>query len=260
MRAWRRAGVIAAHHQLLAAFVEKDFYTRYAGSVLGIAWTQLYPLMLLAVYSFVFSIIFKTDVPHFPLFLFVGIALWTFFSTSVQLATNSVIANGNLVSKVGFPRELVTVSVILMALIDLAASHLVLGLGAVVFGVPPAWSWLALPLIVLLLSLVTTGLGLALATAAVYLRDVRFFVEVATLLLMFMSPVFYPEENVPRSLSWLITWNPLAVAISSYRHAFLDGVFPSWSNWASLVAVAGIALWVGMEVFDRGQKGFPDAL
>src|ERR1051325_6117886 len=135
MRAWRRAGVIAAHHQLLAAFVEKDFYTRYAGSVLGIAWTQLYPLMLLAVYSFVFSIIFKTDVPHFPLFLFVGIALWTFFSTSVQLATNSVIANGNLVSKVGFPRELVTVSVILMALIDLAASHLVLGAGAAVFGV-----------------------------------------------------------------------------------------------------------------------------
>jgi ABC-type polysaccharide/polyol phosphate export permease len=128
------------------------------------------------------------------------------------------------------------------------------------YGVPPAWSWLALPFLVLLLALFCAGAGMLLATAAVYLRDVRFFVEVGTLLLMFMSPVFYSEDMVPASFAWLVHLNPLAIAISGYRHAFLDGLWPPFTSWAALTGIALLALWAGAEVFDRGQRGFPDAL
>jgi ABC-2 type transport system permease protein len=260
VRTLHRIRTLSRSHELLVAFVQKDFDTRYAGSVLGVMWTQLYPLLLLVVYSFVFSNVFKNNIPDFPLFLFVGIVIYTFFSTSILLATNSVIANSNLVSKVGFPREVVTISVVLLALIDLVASNVVLAAGAFYYRVEPASSWLALPLIALLLAVFCVGAGLVLATAAVYLRDVRFFVEVGCLILMFLSPVFYPEESVPEQFVWIVHLNPLAVAIAGYRHAFLDGLWPPPTSWLLLIVAGAVAVFCGLEVFDRGQRGFPDAL
>jgi ABC-2 type transport system permease protein len=260
VRLVRRLRIIARHQQLLAELFRKDFDVRYAGSIIGIAWTQLYPLMLLAVYSFVFTSIFHNDVPHFPLFLFVGIAVYQFFATAIQLATGSILSNAQLVTRVGFPRELVTLSVVLIPAVDLCASHVILILGALWYGVSPAWSWFALPGIVLLLTLVLAGTGLVLATAAVYLRDVRFFVDVAVLLLLFISPVFYSAANVPDSVAWLVKINPLAIAISAYRQAFLAGVWPDLSSWISLALAGAVACWLGIEVFDRGQRGFADAL
>lgn len=260
LRVLTRLSVLARHQQLLSELFRKDFDVRYAGSILGVAWTQLYPLLLLAVYSFVFTNIFHSDIPRFPLFLFVGIAVYQFFSTAIQLATGSVLSNAQLITRVGFPRELVTLSVVLIPTVDLLASHIILAVGALWFGVPPAWSWLALPLLIVLLTLVLAGAGLVLATAAVYLRDVRFFVEVGVLLLLFLSPVFYSESAVPDSVAWVVRLNPLAAAITAYRHAFLDGLWPNPLSWLTLVISALVALWIGLEVFDRGQRGFADAL
>jgi lipopolysaccharide transport system permease protein len=255
-----RFRAVGTHHQLLLELIHKDFDARYAGSFLGVLWTQLYPLLLLGVYSFVFSVIFTNSIPNFPLFLFVGIAIWSFFSNAIQLATGSVIANASLIAKIGFPRELVTISVVLVAFLDLAMSHFILLLGALFYGVTPAWSWLALPVLLGILVLLCIGLGLALATAAVYLRDVRFFTEVGVLLLMFLTPVFYSQDSVPAQFAWLLRVNPLATVISAYRQAFLYGQWPGASTWGTLVLVAVIAVWAGIEVFDRGQRGFPDAL
>src|SRR4029077_12292580 len=126
-------------------------------------------------------------------------------------------------------------------------------LGALWYGVYPSWSWFALPCVIALMALVLAGIGLALATAAVYLRDVRFFVEVAVLLLMFLSPVFYSADAVPESVAWVVKLNPLATAITAYREAFLDGVWPNLASWATLCIAAIVALWFGMEVFNRGQ-------
>jgi ABC-type polysaccharide/polyol phosphate export permease len=256
----QRVRVLARHQQLLAELFRKDFDVRYAGSALGVLWTQLYPLLLLAVYSFVFTTIFHSDIPRFPLFLFVGIAVYQFFATAVQLATGSILNNAHLVTRIGFPRELVTLSVVLIPVVDLSASHVILILGGLWYGVYPAWSWLALPGLIALMALVLAGLGLALATAAVYMRDVRFFVEVAVLLLMFLSPVFYSEASVPESVAWMVRLNPLATAITAYRGAFLDGAWPAFSSWMTLSVAAFVAVWLGVEVFDRGQRGFADAL
>jgi ABC-type polysaccharide/polyol phosphate export permease len=260
MRFVSRAAAIARHQELLAALIQKDFDSRYAGSMLGIVWTQLYPLLLLLVYSFVFSTIFTTNTPHFPLFLFVGIAVWNFFSSSILLGTNSILANAHLVTRIKFPRELVTISAVLISLIDLGMSHLIIVVGALIYGVMPTWSWLALPALIALLVMFCLGLGLILATAVVYMRDVRFLVEVSMMMLMFVSAVFYGQEAVPASVAWMFKLNPLAVAITAYRDAFLNGAWPSLSAWLTLGGLAVFGLWAGIEVFDRGQHGFPDAL
>lgn len=255
-----RLKVIADHRDLLAELVRKDFDARYAGSFLGLLWTQLYPLLLWAVYLFVFSVILPTEIPRFPLFLFIGIVLWQFFSTAVLLSANSIVVNANLVSRVAFPRELVTISVVLIVVLDLVMSHTVLALGALVYGIPVAWSWMALPLLVLLLALFCTGLGLMLATATVYLRDVRFFTEVGVLLLMFLSGLFYSEAQLPEAHAWMMKVNPLALAISAYRHAFLDAAWPEPMTWIALAGMAALVLWLGSAVFERYQGGFVHAL
>jgi ABC-type polysaccharide/polyol phosphate export permease len=261
--AWRparRVIAVGARHELLRELVRKDFDVRYAGSVFGVLWTQLYPLLLLGVYSFVFSVIFTNTIQHFPLFLFSGIALWSFFSTSVLMATGAILANHSLVIKVGFPRELLVFSAVLIALLDLGASHIILFAGALWFGIWPSWSWLALPFIILIMTVFCAGLGLILSTAAVYLRDVRFFTEVAVMLLMFLTPVFYSQEAIPESVAWVRTLNPLAGFVTAYRQAFMSGVWPSPETWVALIAPATVAFLIGIEVFDRGQHGFPDAL
>ncbi|MBV9085420.1 MAG: ABC transporter permease [Acidobacteriaceae bacterium] len=251
---------IGSHWQLLVELVRKDFDARYAGSILGILWTQLYPLLLLAVYSFVFSVIFTNSIPQFPLFLFTGIALWNFFSTAIIGSTGSILANANLITKIGFPRELIVVSVILVAFVDLLMSHVILLAGAMWYGVYPTWAWLILPVVALVFALFCIGLGLILASAAVYLRDVRFFTEVAVLLLMFLSPVFYSDSSVPENFRVVVAVNPLATFISTYRKAMLEGVWPTAQIWLALLMPTIVAVWLGIEVFDRSQRGFPDAL
>ena len=259
-RATSRLRAVVRRREVLAALIRKDFDVRYAGSLLGVGWTQLYPLLLLAVYTFVFSVIFHNDSPHFVIFLFIGIVLWTFFSTCFLLSTQSIVANGSLITKVSFPRELLTVSVVAMGLIDLALSHIILLAGVLFSGLRPAPSWIALPALVALLAVFCVGLGLILASAMVYLRDVRFFVDVGVLLLMFLSPIFYSATAVPANALWLMKANPLAVVILSYRQVILAGEWPSTSSWLALVFAAVVMLWLGLEVFARAEGGFPDAL
>jgi lipopolysaccharide transport system permease protein len=255
-----RLAAIVRHRQVLAVLVRKDFDVRYAGSFVGVLWTQLFPLMLAGVYTFFFSVVLKSDVPRFPLFLFVGIVLWSFFSSAVAISTNSVLANGGLIANINFPNELVTVSAVLLALIDLCASHIVVFIVAALYGVTPSVTWLALPPLIFLLLLFSTGLGLLTATANVYLRDVKYFVDVSLLMLMFLSPVFYSASMLPSGLSWLNRANPLAIALIAYRQALLDHTWPDARAWLNLAVVACVALILGLEVFARFRKGFVDAL
>lgn len=255
-----RIATIFRHRQVLTVLVRKDFDTRYAGSVLGVLWTQLYPLMLAIVYTFFFTVVFKSDVPRYPLFLFSSIVLWGFFSSSVAISTTSVIANGGLIANVSFPNELVTVSAVVLALIDLCASHIIVFLIALAYGVTPTLSWLALPPLIALLLMFSLGVGLLLATANMYLRDVKYFVDVGLLMMMFVSPVFYDPSSLPPSLGWLASANPMAIALIAYRGAFLNQTWPDPRAWINLAVVACVALVLGLEVFARYRKGFVDAL
>ncbi len=255
-----RIAEIVRHRGLFWNLVRKDFEIRYAGSALGVLWTQLYPLLQLAVYGFVFTAIFRNSTPAYPLFLFVGIILWTFFNTAVLASAGSVFANANLIKKIYFPRELAPLSIVLVAFLDLALSHVVLVAGAIYFGKGPTWSWLVAPAILLELGLLCAGAGLVVATLTVYFRDVRYFLEVGLLLLMFLSPVFYPADAVPEQARALLLLNPMATLLEMYRTVFLQSSIPEASAWLRVGLIDLGLLVVGLHIFHRGQHGFADLI
>ena len=255
-----RLQAIGRHRQVLAVLVRKDFDIRYAGSFLGVLWTQLYPLMLAGVYTFFFSVVLKSAVPRYPLFLFASIVFWGFFSSAVALATSSVVANGGLIANVGFPNELVVISTVALALIDLCTSHIIVFILAGAYGVAPGIAWLALAPLIGLVALFSAGVGLIVATAHVFLRDVKYFVDVGLLMLMFLSPVFYEPGVLPSNLSWLLVGNPMAHALIAYRGILFDNTLPDIGTWLLLAGFAALSLAVGLEVFARHRKAFVDAL
>jgi ABC-2 type transport system permease protein len=251
---------VARYRDLLWNLVLKDFEVRYAGSALGVLWTQLYPLLQLVVFGFVFTTIFHNTMAAFPLFLFIGIVIWTYFSTSLLTSAGSLIASANLITKVYFPRELVPLSVVLVGLVDLILAHVVLTAGSLYFGTGPSWHWLLAPLVLVLLGIFCAACGLIVSTATVYFHDVRYFIDVGLLLGMFLTPVFYSPELIPSSMEWLLTFNPMATLLGMYRALFFDNRVPGMEEWARAIVLDAVLLFVALHVFHRGARGFAEVL
>ncbi|MCA1648026.1 MAG: ABC transporter permease [Chloroflexi bacterium] len=257
---FQRIREVARYRDLLRNLILKDFEVRYAGSALGVLWTQIYPLLQLAVFGFVFTTIFHNTMEAYPLFLFIGIIVWTYFSTSLLTSAGSIIASANLITKVYFPRELVPLSVVLVGLVDLLLAHVVLGVGSLYFRTGPSWAWLLAPAALLLLGAFCAGCGLIVSTATVYFHDVRYFIDVGLMLGMFLTPVFYPPAAIPADLQWLVALNPMATLLGIYRALFFEARVPGMDEWLRAVVLDAALLFVGLHIFHRGARGFAEIL
>jgi lipopolysaccharide transport system permease protein len=251
------------YRELFGNLFRRDVQAKYRGSLLGLAWTLANPVLLMAVYLLVFSVLWKTPFGsegHYGLFLLVGLSAWIFFSTSVQSAARSLLDNANLIRKTRFPRQLVPLSVVATHLISFAvmlAALLVLN-----FALLPrvrATEWLAIPIGVGVVA-IASGLALAIACLNVLFRDVEFLVAALLLPLFFLTPVLYPLSDPQISQhQWvvdLIHWgNPLAPAIQALRDPLFYGELPYvWDVVYVVVAsVAALALgaWVFRSVDDQ---------
>jgi lipopolysaccharide transport system permease protein len=266
-RAWwwlalpvQRVAEVIRYRGLLWNLVRKDFEVRYADSLIGVLWTQLYPLLQLVVYGFVFTAIFHISRPNYILFLFVGIILWMCFSTALINSALSITANAGLITNVYFPRELVPVSTVLVGFTDLILSHGVLAVGLLYFGVPPSPAWLLVPAMLALFGLFCVGCGLIVSTANAYFHDVRYFIDVGLVLLMFLSGIWYPPEVIPPGAQWVLVANPVATFLIAYREIVLEGIVPDPGLWLRCAGAALVFMVVGLHVFDRGQRGFAEIL
>src|SRR5436309_15911900 len=186
---------LVRYRELFGNLVRRDVQAKYRGSLLGVAWTLANPVLLMAVYLLVFSVLWKTpfgNEGHYGLFLLVGLAAWIFFATSVQAASRSLLDNANLIRKTRFPRQLVPLSVVATHLVSFAV--MLVGLLALDFALLPrvrATEWLVLPL-GLAVEAIASGLSLALASLNVLFRDVEFLVAALLLPLFFVTPGLYP--------------------------------------------------------------------
>lgn len=241
---------------------------RYRGSVLGLLWSFFNPVLMLAVYTFVFSIVFKArwnsamseSRGEFALILFSGLMMFNFFAESVNRAPTLILSNVNYVKKVVFPLELLPV-----VLLGAAGFHLVMSLLVwlafyVALGGVPHWSLVQLPLAILPLILVTLGICWLLAALGVYLRDVAQVVGVATSVLLFLSPIFYPVTALPGTLRLVMQLNPLAFAVEESRKVMILGGAIDWSLWGVHAAFAAVLAWLGYACFQKVRKGFADVL
>jgi lipopolysaccharide transport system permease protein len=257
---WRKRG-------LAIALTKREVIGRYRGSFMGILWSFFNPVFMLAVYTFVFSVVFKArwgggsdSKTEFALILFAGMIVFNLFSECVNRAPGLILSNVSYVKKVVFPIEILPAVALGAALFHLLVSVLVWLIFYVIFFGVPHLTVLLLPIILLPLCLFTLGLSWLLASIGVYLRDVGQIVGVITTALMFLSPIFYPVSALPDQYQTLLLINPLTPVIEQTRQALVWGNVPEIKVWSlSLIASVAIA-WLGFAWFQKTRKGFADVL
>ena len=257
---WRSRGLIGNH-------VKRDVIGRYRGSFLGILWSVLNPVLMLAVYTFVFSAVFQSRwsgsgeaKTEFALLLFAGLIVFNFFAECFNRAPGLVLAHGNYVKKVVFPLEILPLvsvaSALFHALISIAVWIMVYVLAVGI----PHFTFVLFPLALIPLILLLLGLSWWLAALGVYLRDVGQVAGVITTMLMFLSPIFFPIEALPEDYRPLLAWNPLAPAIALMRDLLFWGVPPRPTDYLTYLTLCAGAAWLGFAWFQKTRKGFADVL
>lgn len=234
---------------------------------MGLLWSFFNPILMLAVYTFVFSVVFKArwvggsdSKTEFALVLFTGLMVFNLFSECVNRAPNLVLGNVNYVKKVVFPLEILPV-----VSLGSSAFHLLISLVVwlifylIFFGIPHA-TIVILPLVLLPLVLMTLGLGWLLASLGVYLRDVTQIIGVVTTVLMFLSPIFYPTIALPEQYRPFMQISPLTLVVEQTRDVMIWGKGLDWNIWTMYLLVSSIMTWLGFAWFQKTRKGFADVL
>jgi len=255
------------NRELIRVLTQREVLGRYRGSFFGILWSFFNPLFMLAVYTFVFSVVFKArwgggsdSKSEFALVLFAGLMVFNLFSECINRAPGLILANVNYVKKVVFPLEILPWVALGTSLFHGVVSLSVWLLAyAIFFGIPHL-TVLYLPLIILPLTLFIIGLSWFLAALGVYLRDISQLIGVGTTVMMFMSPVFYSAKALPEGYRNLLYLNPLTPPIEQTRAVLYWGQMPDMGLFLVCLLASLCVAWLGFVWFQKTRKGFADVL
>ena len=254
------------HRQLIAALTARDLKARYRGSVLGYFWSLANPLLLLAVYTLVFTKFFPTNVVQpYPLFLFSGILPWTFFAAAVLESTSSISANAGLIKKVMFPAEALPLVVVLSHLVHFALAVPILLAAVLAFAAMGkftlTWTILLAPVLMLLQTMFVAGIAMTVSSASVLFRDLRDIVANLMQLGFFVTPVIYLIDNIQsRGLRAMLRVNPMTPFVVAYQDVFFFGRLPNLSDTVLILFYAFGSLMLGFFVFDRLRDTLAEAI
>lgn len=261
-------GLLRAHGHLLKQLLRRDIAARYRGSLLGIFWALLTPLLMLAVYSFVFGVVFKTrwNMPEaesaasFPLLLYSGLIIHQFCAEILTRSTTIILQHSSYVKKVVFPLPILPVMVVLSAgflvLIQLALLFVAMLLTG--HAMPP--TILLLPFVWLPLLLLLIGAAWFIASVGVFLRDLSQIMGFVVTLLLFLSPIFYPVTALPEPYRTAMQFNPLTPVIENTRAVLFYGELPDWQMMGIVTIISLFACQLGYWWFRRTRGGFNDIL
>jgi len=256
------------NRNLVKVLVRREIMGRYQGSLLGMLWSFFNPVFMLAVYTFVFSVVFKArwgtggsgSKAEFALVLFAGILVFNLFAECINRAPALILSNPTYVKKVVFPLEILPWVNLGAALFHLLISLAVwLLFSLFIFGFPPLAS-LLFPLLLVPLVLITMGLSWFVASLGVFLRDVSQVIGILTTALMFLTPIFYPVTAIPEAYRRLLYLNPLTFIIDQTRDLLIFGKGVAWGHWGLLTLASAMVAWFGFVWFQKTRKGFADVL
>lgn len=243
-------GVIR-YRDLIFQLIRRDIVTRYKRSALGIAWTMLNPLGMMIVLTLVFSRLFHS-IQQYPTYILSGLIAWNFFSQATTAALNQNIWGGSLLHRIYLPRTSFTIAAIGTGLVNLVISVFPLVIIMLIIGTPLRWAMLFLPYAILLLSAFTLGVGLLLSSWASSFPDVIEMYQVATMALMYLTPIIYPLDILPETYRlFLVTLNPLFYLVQIFRLPIYEGILPSVSFILIGTIMALATLLVGWIVFSK---------
>ena len=256
------------NRQLIVQMTKREVVGRYRGSVLGIAWSFFNPLLMLTIYTLVFSVIFKshwgvnTDETktQFAIVLFVGMIVHSLFADVINRAPGLITSNVNFVKKVVFPLDILTSVAIGVALFHGLVSLGVLLIAFLLFNGYLNWTAIFIPLVLLPLIILTLGFAWMLASLGVFLRDLGQTTGIITMVMFFLSPIFYPVTALPVALRPWIMANPLTFIIEQAREVLIWGHLPNWMGLGIYTLAATAVAWAGYIWFQKTRKGFADVL
>lgn len=243
---------------LVRELVTRDIKLRYRRSVLGVAWSQIAPLAMMTVLSFVFAHVVGLKIPHYAAFLFAALLPWIWFQTAIVAGTQSVVGGRDLVRQPGFPVAMLPVVSVTTTLINylLALPMMFLWIGFSLRGIHG--TSIALPVIIAVQFLITVGPCLMLAAINVRFRDVSHIVEIGLLPLFYAMPIIYAQP--PHQLHWVFQLNPLAHLMNAYRDALYFGRWPQITTLTVLALIGALLAGIGYRIFDRLSYRFPEEL
>ena len=247
---------VVRYRDLVYQLVRRDILTRYKRSVLGVAWTMLNPLGMMAVLTLAFSQLF-TGLQGYAAYVLSGLIAWTFFSQTTTAAMYNIVWGNSLMHRIYLPRTVFAIASIGTGLVNLLLSLIPMLVVMVVVQIPLRWAVLFLPIAMVLLALFSLGVGLLLSTLAVYFPDVAEMYQIVLLAWMYLTPIIYPESIVPESYRfWMFNLNPLYHLIKLFRLPLYEGMVPSPVRVGSALAVSLVVLALGWFVFTRKAPDF----
>ena len=241
---------------LLEQLVSRDFKTKYKRSALGVVWSFLNPLMMMAVQYIVFSTLFKSDIPNFAVYLLIGIVVFSFFSEACNMSMMSIVGNASLITKVYVPKYIFPVSRVISSTINLLLSLIPLLIVILVTRTPITPALFLLPFAIFCLVGFCIGMSFILASAMVFFRDTQFLWSVINMLWLYITPIFYPESIIPEGFMTIYKMNPLYQIIRFMRVVLMDGVSPEPIAYLFCLMAALIPLIIGGLVFKKTQDKF----
>lgn len=241
---------------LVRQLVKRDLKVKYRRSVLGYLWSLLNPLLMMCVMSFVFTTIFQSNIPNYPLYLICGQTLWNFFNEATNRAMFSIIDNGQLIKKVYIPKFIFPLSRVYSSFVMMSFS-----LAAILIVMVFTRAQLHLTLLLFWLPLIflfffCCGVGLVLAALATYFRDVTHLYGVITMLWMYATPIFYDAAILPENVQATLALNPMNHYIAFFRSLILYGELPGVQTWAVCIGAGAVAMAAGLTIFRRLQRNF----
>ncbi|MBI3466185.1 MAG: ABC transporter permease [Planctomycetes bacterium] len=250
------------YRELVYFFAWRDIKVRYKQAALGAIWAVLQPLLGMIVFTIFFGRLAKvpSDGIPYPLFAYVGLALWTYFSSVLSQGGQSLTANTNLVTKVYFPRFALPASSALSGLLDLSVSLGFVSLLMAYYRIHPGWSFALAPVFLMGLVLFTVGMSLLLAAINVWYRDVKYTLPLLIQLGLFISPVIYPTSFLPERFRPLMYLNPMAGMIEGFRNCMVMGRWPDPTLSAVSLSFATIVFLLGWVYFRRAERAFADVI
>ena len=247
----REFTALLTYRDFVLQLVSRNLKVRYKRSALGIVWSMLGPLLSMAVLSVVFTQVFRSTTPNYPLYLFPGLLLWNFFTQTVSIITAEVVGGIDLWRRIYTPRAAFAVATTLTGLVHLLLALVPLLLLMLALGAPLTPALLAVPAIVVCATLFALGLGLAVASVAGHFADVGDMFQIVLTTWMYFTPVIYPREILPASLQPVWRLNPMAPLVEAFRMPFYEGRVPSAGLFATIALIGLATCAIGWWLFTR---------
>lgn len=246
------------YRELFKSNIKKEIRGKYKGSLLGILWSFVNPLLSVMIYAIIFPLILKNSQENYVTFLIIGMLPWTWFTTAINQGTFCILANAGIIKKVYFPREILPISVVTSGMINFLISCLIIFVFLIIGGIGFSWYIALLPLIIIMQYVLSLGIIFITSAINVYIRDAEYIIAFFVNMLFYATPILYSSDIIPIKWRWIVDMNPMAIIINGYRDILYNKTMPQIEILMVLLVISLLILYLGIIIFRKLQKGFAE--